>query len=59
MTCLQVALPIFKRLALYFEATKQYIEAENFFIRANMASEAVEMYIHVNKWEAAHKVISP
>ncbi|KAH9546077.1 hypothetical protein CY35_12G077400 [Sphagnum magellanicum] len=52
----KVALPIFKRLALYFEATKQYIEAENFFIRANLASEAVEMYIHVNKWEAAHKV---
>ncbi|CAK9199445.1 unnamed protein product [Sphagnum troendelagicum] len=52
----KVALPIFKRLALYFEATKQYTEAENFFIRANLASEAVEMYIHVNKWEDAHKV---
>jgi hypothetical protein len=38
---------------------KQYTEAENFFIRANLASEAMEMYIHVNKWEAAHKVISP
>lgn len=26
-------------------------------MRAKLASEAVEMYIRANKWDAAHKVI--
>ena len=53
----QVALPFFKRLARHFEAAKQYAEAEKYFVRAKLATEAVEMYIRANKWEPAHKVI--
>jgi intraflagellar transport protein 172 len=49
-------LPFCKRLARHFEAAKQFAEAETFFVRAKLASEAVEMYIRANKWEAVHKV---
>lgn len=52
----QVALPFHQGLARHFESAKQYMEAEKFFLRANLAREAVEMYIRANKWEAAHKV---
>ncbi|KAG0608561.1 hypothetical protein M758_8G115000 [Ceratodon purpureus] len=53
---IKIALPFCKRLARHFEAAKQYAEAEKFFVRAKLASEAVEMYIRANKWETVHKV---
>ena len=33
-----------------------YEEAEKYYVRANMASNAVEMYTRANKWDLAHKV---
>ncbi|BBM98035.1 intraflagellar transport protein 172 [Marchantia polymorpha subsp. ruderalis] len=52
----KVAQPFYKRLARHFESAKQYMEAEKFYIRANLGIEAVEMYIRANKWEAGYKV---
>ncbi|KAL2652215.1 hypothetical protein R1flu_020343 [Riccia fluitans] len=54
----KVAQPFYKRLARHFETAKQYMEAEKFYIRAKLATEAVEMYIRANRWEAGYKVAS-
>ncbi|XP_024359090.2 intraflagellar transport protein 172 isoform X4 [Physcomitrium patens] len=53
---IKITIPFCERIARHFEAAKQYAEAEIFFVRAKLASEAVEMYIRANKWDAAHKV---
>eukprot|EP01018_Ginkgo_biloba_P018844 Gb_21571 [translate_table: standard] len=44
-------------LAEHFETMKQYSEAENFFLAANLASRAFDMYIQANEWDLARKVL--
>ena len=35
---------------------RTYEEAEKYYVKADMAHEAVEMYSRIGKWDAAHKV---
>lgn len=51
-----VAREYFKRIATHYEQLRTYDEAERYFIKADMAREAVEMYSRAGKWDAAHKV---
>ncbi|CAD7702008.1 unnamed protein product [Ostreobium quekettii] len=48
--------PYYKRIASHFERAKSYEEAERYYIKADAASSAVEMYNRVGKWEQAHKI---
>ncbi|GAX77698.1 hypothetical protein CEUSTIGMA_g5141.t1 [Chlamydomonas eustigma] len=52
----QQAMPFYKRIAQHYESTGNTDEAERYYIKADMAMEAVEMYSRVGKWEAAQKV---
>jgi intraflagellar transport protein 172 len=49
-------MPFYKRIAQHYESTGNTEEAERYYIKADMAMEAVEMYSRVGKWEAAQKV---
>mmetsp|Transcript_26109 Transcript_26109/g.57041 ORF Transcript_26109/g.57041 Transcript_26109/m.57041 type:complete len:1764 (+) Transcript_26109:195-5486(+) len=50
------ALPYYKRIAQHYESTKNFEEAERYYIKADMAINAVDMYSRAGKWEAAQKV---
>ncbi|EFJ49307.1 intraflagellar protein IFT172 [Volvox carteri f. nagariensis] len=50
------AMPYYRRIAQHYETTGALEEAERYYIRADMAREAVEMYSRNNKWEAAQRV---
>eukprot|EP00191_Tetraselmis_sp_GSL018_P001208 CAMPEP_0177614748 /NCGR_PEP_ID=MMETSP0419_2-20121207/22933_1 /TAXON_ID=582737 /ORGANISM="Tetraselmis sp., Strain GSL018" /LENGTH=1707 /DNA_ID=CAMNT_0019112051 /DNA_START=174 /DNA_END=5298 /DNA_ORIENTATION=- len=50
------ALPFYKRIARHYDEARQWEEAERYYIKAGLASDAVEMYVRAGKWEAAHKV---
>lgn len=50
------AMPYYKVIARYYESTGHLEEAERFYIRADAAMAAVEMYNRAGKWEAAQKV---
>ena len=52
----QSALPYYKRIGQHYETTGNFDEAERYYIKADMALEAVEMYSRAGKWEAAQKV---
>lgn len=51
-----IAAGYYKRIAWHYEEMHTLDEAEKYYIRANMAKEAVEMYSRAGKWDAAHKV---
>lgn len=53
---LGVAREHFKRIATHYEQLRTYDEAERYYIKADMAREAVDMYSRAGKWDAAHKV---
>lgn len=50
------AMPYFRRIAQHYETTGALDEAERYYIRADMARDAVEMYSRAGKWEAAQRV---
>ncbi len=49
-------MPYFRRIAQHYETTGALDEAERYYIRADMARDAVEMYSRAGKWEAAQRV---
>ena len=49
-------MPYYKRIAQHYESTNNLDEAERYYIKADMAMDAVDMYSRVGKWEAAQKV---
>jgi len=50
------AKPYYRRLARYYEESKQLEEAERCYVSAGAAQLAVEMYTKSNRWEVAHKL---
>ena len=52
----ETALPFYKRIAKHYDEARQWEEAERYYVRAGLASDAVDMYTRAGKWEAAHKV---
>eukprot|EP00668_Euglena_longa_P000083 GGOE01000099.1.p1 GENE.GGOE01000099.1~~GGOE01000099.1.p1 ORF type:complete len:1743 (+),score=650.33 GGOE01000099.1:779-5230(+) len=46
----------YKLIASHYEDSRQYSEAEKYYIKAGLRQEAVEMYTRNNMWEAAHTV---
>lgn len=50
------ALPYYKRIAQHYESTRHLEEAERYYIKADMAMDAVDMYSRAGKWDAAQKV---
>lgn len=50
------ALPYYKRIGKHYEETRNFQEAERYYIKADMAIDAVDMYSRAGKWEAAQKV---
>ena len=54
----QVASRFYKIIAQHFEETKNYDDAEKYYIKARCPQDAVEMYTRIKKWEKVHKVDS-
>eukprot|EP00951_Prasinocladus_malaysianus_P046312 scaffold636442_cov46-Prasinocladus_malaysianus.AAC.1 len=50
------ALPFYKRVAKHYDEARQWEEAERYYVKAGLATDAVDMYTRAGKWEAAHKV---
>lgn len=51
-----VATPFFARVARHYADSKQFEEAERFYVRCSQPAEAVEMYTRAGRWDAAHRV---
>jgi len=51
-----VASRFFKIIAQHFETTKNYEDAEKYYIKARCPQDAVDMYMRIKKWEKVHKV---
>ncbi|XP_024531630.1 intraflagellar transport protein 172 [Selaginella moellendorffii] len=54
----KVSFPFYQRLAEHFESTKQFAEAEKFFIQAKLPQRAIEMYLRCGRLQEANKVSS-
>ena len=50
------AKPYLLQIAKHYETSRNYDEAERFYLRGGAPQDAVEMYSKTNKWEKAHKV---
>lgn len=50
------AMPYYKCIAQHYEAVNNYEEAERYYIKADMAFDAVDMYSRVGRWDAASRV---
>lgn len=50
------AMPYYKRIAQHYETVNNYEEAERYYIKADMAFDAVDMYSRVGRWDAASRV---
>ena len=50
------AKPYLLQIAKHYEQSRNYDEAERFYLRGGAPQEAVEMYSKINKWEKAHRV---
>ena len=48
--------PYYGRIASHYREAKRYDLAEEYYIKAGKASDAVDMYTRANKWELAHKI---
>ena len=44
------------KIAKHYETSRNYDEAERFYLRGGAPQDAVEMYSKINKWEKAHRV---
>eukprot|EP00736_Rhodelphis_marinus_P012459 Rmarinus@m.5702 len=51
-----VAAPFYRRIAKHYEQTKQYKDAENYYLRAKDPNAVVYMYANLHKWEDAHRI---
>ncbi|KAI8903741.1 hypothetical protein EDD86DRAFT_195465 [Gorgonomyces haynaldii] len=49
-----LARPYFIPLAKHFSVTKDYQQAERYFVAAGRPQDAVDMYTKANKWDKAH-----
>ena len=52
----EVSTPFFARIARHYEASKQYEDAERYYVRCGAPADAVEMYTRADRWDAAHRV---
>ena len=52
----QEAKPFMIKIAKHYETSRNYDEAERFYLRGGAPQDAVEMYSKINKWEKAHRV---
>merc|ERR1719502_698098 len=50
------AKPYLLQIAKHYETSRNYDEAERFYLRGGAPQDAVEMYSKANKWEKAHRV---
>jgi intraflagellar transport protein 172 len=50
------AKPYLLQIAKHYEVSRNYDEAERFYLRGGAPQDAVEMYSKINKWEKAHRV---
>lgn len=52
----ELAKPYFVPLAKYFSQTKDFEQAEHFYVAAGRPQDAVDMYTKSNKWDKAHRL---
>lgn len=54
----EAATPYFIPLAKHFSQSKDYAQAEKYYVAASKIQDAVDMYINANKWDNAHSLAS-
>ena len=52
----ETARDYYYKVAKHYESSRNYSEAEKYFVQASVPQEAVNMYASANHWEAAHRI---